>query len=113
MRMASKQIVVGMMVAMVLGASDSYPPPRFTDPDRVQKLASALPEIDRIFEAYARDKKIPGMVWGVVIDGRLASVGTFGVRDLASKEPVTANTAFRIASMNEKLYCAGDSQVAR
>jgi len=99
--MTCKQIVVGMMVAMVLHASDAYPPPRFTDPERVQKLESALPEIDRIFAAYARDKKIPGMVWGVVIDGRLAQVGTFGVRDLASKEPVTASTAFRIASMTK------------
>jgi CubicO group peptidase (beta-lactamase class C family) len=101
MRMASKQIVVGMMLAVVLRASDAYPPPRFNDPERVQKLESALPEIDRIFEAYARDKKIPGMVWGVVIDGRLERVGTFGVRDLASEEPVTASTAFRIASMTK------------
>ena len=60
-----------------------------------------MPAIDRLFRAYATDKKIPGMVWGVVIDGRIAHVGSFGVRDRASKAPVTPDTAFRIASMTK------------
>src|SRR5471032_847461 len=70
-------------------------------PDRVAKLATAFPDIDAIFQAYATDKKIPGMVWGVVIDGRLAHTGTFGVRDRTSNAPVTVGTAFRIASMTK------------
>ena len=41
------------------------------------------------------------MVWGVVIDGRLVHVGSAGVRDRASNAPVTADTAFRIASMSK------------
>ena len=64
-----------VLITAALAASDAYPPPRFTDPDRVAKLESAMPEIDRLFRAYATDKKIPGMIWGVVIDGRLAHVG--------------------------------------
>jgi hypothetical protein len=43
-------------------ASDFYPPPRFTDPARVRKLESALPEIDEIFRRYVVEQKIPGMV---------------------------------------------------
>ena len=50
----------------------------------MKKLESALPEIDQLFRAYATDKKLPGMVWGLVIDGGLAHVGGFGVRDRAS-----------------------------
>ena len=84
-------------------ASENYPEPRFTDPARVTKLESAMPEIDRLFHDYATEKKIPGMVWGVVIDGRLAHMGTFGVRDRASQEKVTETTAFRIASMTKSL----------
>lgn len=84
-----------------LVANDSYPPPRFTDPQRVQKLESAMPEVDRILRSYAAEKKIPGMVWGVVIDGRLAHTGTFGVRERISNAPVTVGTAFRIASMTK------------
>ena len=86
---------------VTLAASDAYPPPRFTDPGRAAKLRSAMPEIDRLFRAYAIDKKIPGMIWGVVIDGDVAHLGTYGVRDLASKAPITPDTAFRIASMTK------------
>ncbi len=90
-----------LLTTTTLAASDAYPPPRFSDPDRVKKLESAMPEIDRIFRAYATDKKIPGMVWGVVIDGRLAHVESFGVRDRSSQAKVTPDTAFRIASMTK------------
>src|SRR6266478_6172279 len=93
--------VCGFFAAAVLFASDAYPPPRFTDAERLRKLESALPEIDQIFRRYAADKKIPGMVWGVVIDSRLAHVESAGVRDRASNGPVTADTAFRIASMTK------------
>jgi CubicO group peptidase (beta-lactamase class C family) len=93
--------VYGFFAAALLFANESYPPPRFTDPERAHKLESALPEIDQIFRRYAADQKIPGMVWGVVIDGRLAHVESVGVRDRVSNAPVTANTVFRIASMTK------------
>lgn len=48
------------LITASLAASDTYPPPRFADPGRVVKLQSAMPEIDRLFRAYATDKKIPG-----------------------------------------------------
>lgn len=91
----------GLLAAAVVFANDAYPPARFTDPGRLQKLASALPEIDKLFNQYAADEKIPGMVWGVVIDGRLAHVAAAGVQDLSTNAPVTANTVFRIASMTK------------
>ena len=90
-----------LTVTAALAASDAYPPPRFTDPSRVAKLESAMPEIDRIFRAYAAEQRIPGMIWGVVIDGRVAHVASAGVRDRASNAPVAASTAFRIASMTK------------
>src|SRR5262245_6791511 len=90
-----------LLTTATLVASDTYPPPRFADPGRAAKLQSAMPEIDRLFRAYATDRKIPGMVWGVVIDDRLAHLGAFGVRDRVSQAPVTPDTAFRIASMTK------------
>lgn len=91
----------GVLFGVLLTATDAYPPPRFADPDRVAKLQSAMPEIDRLFRAYATKTQIPGMIWGVVIDGQLAHLGSFGVRDLPSKAPITPDTAFRIASMTK------------
>ena len=90
-----------VLAAAALYGSDSYPPQRFTDPARVQKLQSAMPEIDQIFRRYAADQKIPGMVWGVVIDDRLAHIAAAGMRDRASNASITADTAFRIASMTK------------
>jgi CubicO group peptidase (beta-lactamase class C family) len=93
--------LLALLMSATLAASDGYPVPRFTDPDRVKKLESAVPEIDRIFRAYATEKRIPGMVWGIVIDGGLAHVSSYGVRDRASQEMVTPDTALRIASMTK------------
>lgn len=93
-------LLFGLLAGRMI-AGDDYPEPRFVDPQRIQKLESALPRIDTIFREYAAAKKIPGMVWGIVIDGRLAHTGTFGVRHRESKSPVTTDTAFRIASMTK------------
>lgn len=87
--------------AGLLGASDAYPPARFTDTKRVSKLESATGEIDATFKEFAEVKHIPGMVWGFVIDNWLAHVGRTGVRDRANNSPVEAETVFRIASMTK------------
>src|SRR6476661_1701743 len=73
----------------------------FADPDRVTKLSSAFGDIDRVFREYAEREHIPGAIWGIVIDGRLAHVGVTGYRDVASKSPVDSSTVFRIASMTK------------
>ena len=41
-------------------------------------------------------------MYGVVVDGKLARVRAFGVRDVATGAPVTPDTAFRIASMSKQ-----------
>ena len=63
--------------------------------------AAVLAEIDQGMERYRLDAHIPGMVWGVVKDGRLVHVKGAGVQDIESKRPVTAETLFRIASMTK------------
>jgi Beta-lactamase len=88
--------VVCFFTAAVLFASDAYPPSRFTDPERVRKLESAFPEVDQIFRHYASERKIPGMVWGVLIDGRLAHVESVGVRDRSSQAPINAGERLEV-----------------
>lgn len=60
-----------------------------------------MPKVDQIFQRFAVDQKISGMVWGVVIDGKLAHVGTTGLRDRATNAAVESDTVFRIASMTK------------
>lgn len=74
-------------------------------PAAAQTRATALePQfdgIDRQFEAFQRDTPTPGLVYGVVAEGRLVHVRGFGVQDVDSKRPVTPDTLFRIASMTK------------
>lgn len=61
-------------------------------------IEAAAPEIRKGFEAWMLDNHVPGLVWGVVKDGKLVLVEGLGVQDLEAKRPVTADSAFRIAS---------------
>ena len=63
----------------------------------------ALASLDPIFEKFMADNHIPGLVYGVVVDGKLARVRAFGVQDFTSNTPVTTDTVFRIASMSKQL----------
>jgi CubicO group peptidase (beta-lactamase class C family) len=63
--------------------------------------ATNYDQLDPIFADYQREKNIPGLVYGVVVDGRLAHVRSFGVQDLKARRPVTPDTLFRIASMTK------------
>jgi CubicO group peptidase (beta-lactamase class C family) len=57
--------------------------------------------IDRSFEDYRLDAHIPGLVYGIVVDGQLVHVGASGVQDLDSGRRVGPDTLFRIASMTK------------
>lgn len=70
-------------------------------PAIAQPAAATLAEIDRTMETYGLDAHIPGMVWGIVQDGRLIHVKAAGIQDIESKRPVGADTLFRIASMTK------------
>jgi len=94
-------ILVTLTVSALSAADSNSPAARFTDPDRKAKLQRAMPDVDKIFEQYAKDRGIPGMVWGVVVDGELVHVKSSGVRERAGNSEVTADTVFRIASMTK------------
>ena len=76
-------------------------PPQFADPQRRAKLESGFADVDRLFSGFAERAHVPGAAWGIVVDGELAHAGSFGVRDVAAKAPVDADTVFRIASMTK------------
>ncbi len=91
--------VVVLMTAGVHAAPRSQA--QFAGSSRRTKLASAFADIDRQFTEFVKTAHVPGAAWGIVIDGELAHAGTAGVRDVASKAPVDADTVFRIASMTK------------
>src|SRR5947209_3469046 len=103
--MMKPAVAVGVLSIFIstlaMAAADRPPVPRFTDPARRAKLEAAFPAIQTIFEKFLEQRGIPGLSYGVVIDGDVAFVKGLGVRDRASQDPVTPDTVFRIASMTK------------
>ncbi|MGQ0737294.1 MAG: serine hydrolase domain-containing protein [Acidobacteriota bacterium] len=91
----------GRLSGQGAGPRVAFDAARFSDPDRRVKLARAFAAVDRLFSDFAAREHVPGAAWGIVIDGELAHSGFTGVRDIASKARVDADTAFRIASMTK------------
>ena len=73
----------------------------FSDPERAAKLAAAFPDIDAVFRAHAERARLPGLAYGVIVDGQLVHQGALGLRDVESKAPATPSSVFRIASMTK------------
>lgn len=82
------------------------PPPRFTDPHRATRLAEGFPKLDSVFEAFCARHRVPGLAYGVVVDGALAYSSGVGVADLSTGATPTADTVFRIASMTKSFTAA-------
>ncbi|MBB4634206.1 serine hydrolase domain-containing protein [Longimicrobium terrae] len=76
-------------------------PAAFANPRRLEQLSSAFPAIDSLMAAFAERSRVPGIAYGIVIDGRLTHVGTAGVREVPSRAPVDTASVFRIASMTK------------
>ena len=91
--------------------SSLAPPPQFTDPERARKLASAFPEIDRMMREFAAHDRVPGIAYGIIIDGKLAQVRTQGLREVTPQAPVADDSVFRIASMTKSFTAAAILQL--
>jgi CubicO group peptidase (beta-lactamase class C family) len=78
-----------------------YTPARFADPARVTRLRTALPAVDSIFRQFAKNTRVPGIAYGVLIDGQLVHTGTAGLREIATNSAVDSASVFRIASMTK------------
>jgi CubicO group peptidase (beta-lactamase class C family) len=104
-------LVPSASAAQVPGESSRAAPAAFADPRRVETLSAAFPEIDRMMQAFAAQSRVPGIAYGIVVDGRLVHVGTAGFRELASRAPVDTSTVFRIASMSKSFAAAAILQL--
>src|SRR6187401_2023638 len=79
----------------------SYQPATFTDAGRMEKIMQSFPIIDKIFKDYATENHLPGVAYGLVVDGKLVYKGNIGYTDIEKKIPVSSSSLFRIASMSK------------
>jgi CubicO group peptidase (beta-lactamase class C family) len=104
---ASRRLILAGLAAPALIAAA---PPQAAPAAREQAppaAAAGYEQLDSIFEDYRLEKNIPGLVYGIVADGRLVHVRSFGVQDLKTKRPVTPDSLFRIASMTKAFTALG------
>ncbi|MEX1187176.1 MAG: serine hydrolase domain-containing protein [Gemmatimonadaceae bacterium] len=90
-----------MLHAQEARPSSIAPAAVFTDPDRAAKLATAYPAIDSLVYSFAQRARVPGIAYGIVVDGQLAHWATAGFRDADARAGVDSATVFRIASMSK------------
>lgn len=80
-------LAIGLLLAQAANAAKPTP--------------SALGDLDAFIEAEMAKEKTPGLAIAVVKDGQVIYQRGFGYRDVAHQLPVTANTAFPIASVTK------------
>ena len=95
--------LIALVTALSLTSCASAPPVRASagTPASPATMASVVPDIDAAFRQWQLEAHVPGLVWGIVQDGKLAHVGGAGVQDLPGARPVNADSLFRIASMSK------------
>lgn len=79
----------------------SLPIPTLPDPDRRARILDACAQLAPLFRSHAEERHVPGLAYGVVVDGELIFSEGLGVRNVAADAPVDADTVFRIASMTK------------
>lgn len=72
-----------------------------TGASRSERVSALLPEIDKMYADLASKEHLPGLVYGVVLDGKLVHSRALGLADVERKIPATDSTEFRIASMTK------------
>ncbi|MEY4940247.1 MAG: hypothetical protein RIQ93_1982 [Verrucomicrobiota bacterium] len=79
----------------------AYVPPAFSDADRLRRVQELVPEVDAAFAELAATRHLPGVAYGLVLDGKLIHARALGFANVEKKIPAAADTRFRIASMTK------------
>ncbi len=77
--------------------------PGFTDAHRREKVAATQADVDAMFREYAEGRHMPGLAYGVVLDGELVYAAGSGIANLERQTPASPGSLFRIASMSKSV----------
>src|SRR5438045_571675 len=73
------------------------------DPEEVGFDAGRLARIDRHFQRYVDDGRLPGWLLVVARQGQVAHIAHYGQRDMEAGLPIEVDTLFRIYSMTKPI----------
>ena len=92
-------LLIASLVFTISFSQAVYRPAYFDDSSRLEKIKSTKAVIDALYQQQAEKNHFPGMVYGVMVDGKLAYTGSYGNINIEKKLAATGSSAFRIASM--------------
>jgi CubicO group peptidase (beta-lactamase class C family) len=72
-------------------------------------IDDVLAEVDRLVDAFVTGEPVPGVAYGVIVDGELVHTRGVGTTAISRETPPTADTVFRIASMTKNVVATGSS----
>lgn len=99
----AKRIICSLMLLLAAAATRAAD---FTPAARRAAISPFLEEVDDEFRRFAEEKRVPGLVWGIVLDAELVHTGNLGWADVERRVAVNAQTRFRIASMTKSFTAA-------
>src|SRR3954451_928636 len=73
------------------------------EPGEVGLDGERLGRIDRHFQRYVDDGRLPGWLISVARHGKIAHLSTAGMRDVAAAAPVELDTIWRFYSMTKPI----------
>lgn len=84
------------------GFTTAYRPSAFPDEtNRSKSLEVLFPEVEKMFNEYAKHNHLPSLAFGIVADDKLIFSGADGVINLETKKQATVHSPYRIASMTK------------
>ncbi|MCG6204465.1 beta-lactamase family protein [Rhodopseudomonas sp. HC1] len=99
LRRAARLLLTGALAALI--ASPAIAEGSFDPPPTAKFSQEKLGRIDAFFNKIIEEGKIPGAVVYIERGGKPVYHKYFGVRDVATKAPMTDDTIFRLASLTK------------
>lgn len=75
--------------------------------ERLEKIRTTLPVIEKLYRDYAEKNHFPGLAFGLVVDGKLLLSGGQGFTEIATSTKASPKSLFRIASMSKSVTAMG------
>ena len=75
--------------------------PNLSAAEKQAQILRACPSLELIFGRLAERQHVPGIAYGVIVDGELIFTHSLGVRDVEAGTPIDADSVSRIASMTK------------
>lgn len=104
--MKTRQLAACILLATLLAGAHAKPTSvRRTDNKLVEKLRKRIPKL-------LEQAGVPGLSAALLRDGKPAWAEGFGVKSLASRQPVSEDTVFEAASLSKPVFAAAVLQLA-